>query len=186
MAASTQLTLAATMPLSSGPEGERGDGILRLQHAHRPRFGPSHGTFFCRHQVIVARKVQPAVDEIEGEFRAEVAAVRAGIGSGGIGGNAYFTRGAEERVTLEGDYVRGGRVGQEFGVQRCEFTVSEKYDRKLALGNRRGSQSDGGGIGIEHGNRPGHTPTFESEPRVPIGDRNLARCPVSDRWVRSP
>src|SRR4051812_4551625 len=45
------------------------------EQLHRTRFGPTHHAFFRRHEIVVAREVEPAVDEVKRELGRKIAAV---------------------------------------------------------------------------------------------------------------
>lgn len=98
---------------------------MLFQNAQGAGFRASHRSFLARNQIIVAREVKPAVDEVQRKFRAEITPMLPGVGGGSVGGNTNLSSCSEVWIPLKGDDVGGGGVVEKISVQPSERRVGE-------------------------------------------------------------
>jgi len=99
---------------------------------HGYLFSFSHFLPFFFTLVVEAAEVEPAVDEVEGEFLGEIATVFLAVVLGKFGGDADFTGGFVVRAALKGDDVSRFRVLVVSDVELGVFFCAEKGDGEFA------------------------------------------------------
>ena len=148
---------------------------MLFQYTKGTGFRASHRALLLRDQIIVAGEVEPAVHEVQRQFRAEIVAMLSGVRGSGVSGNTDLPGGSQIRISLEGDDVGGGRIVEKIGVQSCEFRVREDDDGKFARGHSRGRKADCGGVLVEQRDDSCNRSVIDAQPGMTVCDRHFAR-----------
>jgi len=107
------------------------------------------------------------VDDVEGEFLAEIALVLLRVGGGGVGGHADLAGDAELGLALKGDHVGRGRVVEEIVVEFGEFRVGHEREREFAVG---AAAEEFLAVFVEDGDDAGDGFFVEAQARVGVVD----------------
>jgi hypothetical protein len=176
---------------SEGESGEAAGGAEKFKGAF---LGGAEAAFFLGLKIVVAGKVEPAVDDVAEEFLGERNAVFFGVGAGGVHRDADVAGVTEGLVALEGDDVGGARVVEVVGVEFGEGAVGEEGDREFTRrgatalefgaatpGGAEGGEIGGGEseMGVEVDEGAGQSAAVEAEARVAVREGEFAH------WGRS-
>ena len=180
----------------TGPDRENGGEVCLGKQGEGAGFGATHDAFFGGLEIVVARKMEPAVNDVEEKFAGEIALGGFRIGRGGVDGDADFAGSAEGGIAFEGDDVGRRGIGEEIRVELGEGAVGEEDEGEFAgrasgwggefrvlsfrfrvFGGaaREAVAAEGAEISVENLDGAGEGAAVEAKSGVPIGDGDDAQ-----------
>ena len=102
------------------------------QEFHGHCLSAAHDAFFRRFKIVITGEMEPAMHQVEGEFRGELPLVPAGVAGRGVHGDANLARDAKRGIAFKRDHVGRRRIVEEVGVQLRERGIGEENKGKFA------------------------------------------------------
>lgn len=112
------------------------------------------------------------MDDVEGEFCAEIVAVLCGESGGSIRGHTDLTGGAEDRVSLERDNVGRGGIVEELTMELGESGIGDKGEGQFT---RRRAVEEAVSGSVQQVNDATHGLAIDFEARVRVVDGDFAQ-----------
>src|ERR1017187_2982829 len=146
---------------------EPGHGPRSREEPHRPRLRPAHRALGRGPKVVVAREVEPAVDQVERDLVRKAAPCGVRVPRRCVHRDADLARDAVRAVAPKRDHVGGRGVPEKAGGESGERRVPEERDRQRA---GRASPPEPAGMGVKQADCRGHRLSVDSQAGMAVGD----------------